>query len=132
MKKAPKPLATRKRPEPTDSHAVVEEFFDDSMPKVQPLLRKLDRLIRSELKDPQYAVKWQKAYYGNEKLGWVIELAGYHKSVNVVFLAGSKFAAAPPEGEGESRYIKIQHDDEIPEADLKKWIKTALKTPGWK
>src|SRR5690606_40228369 len=90
------------------------------------------RLIRSELKDPQYAVKWQKAYYGNEKLGWVIELAGYHKSVNVVFLAGSKFASAPPEGEGESRYIKIQHDDEIPEADLKKWIKTALKTPGWK
>lgn len=132
MKKAPKSHTTRKRPVPAESHAVVDEWFDDSMPKVQPLLKKLDKMIRAELKDPQYAVKWQKAYYGNEKLGWVIELAGYHKSVNVVFLAGSKFASAPPEGEGESRYIKIQHDDEIPEANLKKWIKTALKTPGWK
>ncbi len=132
MKKAPKSHTTRKRPDPAESHAVVEEWFDDSMPKVQPLLKKLDKMIRAELKDPQYAVKWQKAYYGNEKLGWVIELAGYHKSVNVVFLAGSKFASPPPSGEGDSRYIKIQHDDEIPEANLKKWIKTALKTPGWK
>lgn len=132
MKKAPKSHTTRKRPDPAASHSVVKELIENSMPKVQPLLRKLDKLIRAELEDPQYAVKWQKAYYGIESRGWIIELAAYHKSVNVVFLSGSKFAAPPPSGEGDSRYIKIEHDEEVPEADLVKWIKAAQKAPGWK
>lgn len=131
MKKAPKSHTTRKPPEPADGHAAIKEWTQEMMPRLQPLLRKVDKLIRDELSDPQYAIKWSKAYYGTAKRGWMIEVAAYDKSINVVFLSGSKFSSPPPSGEGDSRYIKLQQDEDPDDTDLVKWIKAAKQQPGW-
>lgn len=132
MKKTPKSHTTRKPPEPGSGHTVIKEWIADAMPRLQPLLKKIDKMIRDELSDPEYAIKWQKAYYGSTGEGWTIEVAAYDKSANVVFLQGSKFASKPPSGEGDSRYIKLQHDDDPKDTDLVRWIKEAGRHPGWK
>jgi hypothetical protein len=45
----------------------------------------VDELIRETLPSPQqYAVKWKKAYYGEPEHGWVIEMAAYDVSANLV------------------------------------------------
>jgi hypothetical protein len=42
-----------------------------------------------------YAVKWKRPYYGRPELGWIIEMAAYDVSVNVVFLGGADFESPP-------------------------------------
>ena len=55
----------------------------------------------------RYAVKWKRPYYGLPEVGWIIELAAYDVSVNVVFLGDAAFAAplplGTPAGPGTSR-----------------------------
>ena len=45
----------------------------------------LDDLIRATIPGLHYAVKWKRPHYGLPELGWIIELAAYDVSVNVVF-----------------------------------------------
>src|SRR5690606_41593468 len=77
-----------------------------------------------------YAVKWKKAYYGLPGLGWVIELAAYDVSANVVFFAGARFDPPPPLGEG-SRYVKLHSLEEAQAAEVAAWIEQAGRHPGW-
>lgn len=131
MGKAPKGTSTRKPPEPADSHDVIEAWIKQSMPRIQPLLEHMDALIRKSIPGLQYAVKWSKAYYGLPDRGWIIELAAYHVSANVVFFAGGKFDPPPPLGEG-SRYIKLASVEEADTPEMHKWLEQAAKLPGWK
>lgn len=135
MPMAPKGTSSsRKPPEPSDSHAEIDEWMQRNvMPDLQPLVQRLDELIRKGLSKPQFALKWKKAYYGLPEQGWVIEMVAYDVSVNVVFLFGAEFDSPPPLGEsGQSRYIKLKSLDDLDEAAFKKWIKQAAKGPGWK
>ena len=63
------------------------------MPELQPIVKRLDEMIRETLSGTQYAVKWKKAYYGLPELGWIIEMVAYDVSVNVVFLGGAAVRA---------------------------------------
>src|SRR3546814_10133714 len=58
------------------------------MPDLQPVVERIDKLIRDTHDDLQYAIKWKKAYYGLPEQGWIIELVAYDVSVNVVFHGG--------------------------------------------
>src|SRR5690606_11977707 len=107
MAKSPKANSTRKPPEPSDSHAEIEEWMRSLMPDLNPIVKHLDGLIRKTIPGLQYAVKWKKAYYGLPKQGWIIEMVAYDVSVNVVFFGGAKFDSPPPLGEG-SRYVKVK------------------------
>jgi len=60
------------------------------MPSLQPIVRGLDESIRSALPDLVYAVKYKRAFYGLPELGWIIQMAAYAVSVNVVFPAGAQ------------------------------------------
>jgi hypothetical protein len=125
--------ASRKPPVPVADHAVIEEWVRGLMPAVQPLADRLDRLICATLPHPQqYAVKWAKAYYGTGELGWVVELAAYHRSANVVFLRGADFGSPPPLGSGRSRYVKLYRVEEADDPQLRSWIEEAGRTPGWR
>ena len=131
MPKAPRHPSTRKPPEPSDSHAGIAEWLKTSiMPGMQPIASHLDAMIRKTLPGAQYAVKWQKAHYGLPDRGWVIEMATYHVSVNLVFFAGAKFDPQPPQGEG-SRYIKIRTLEEARAPEIREWIRQAAEHPGW-
>lgn len=124
--------SSRKPPEPTDSHAEIDDWIRRVMPDLNPIVKRLDELIRDTIPGLQYAVKWKKAYYGLPEQGWIIELVSYDVSVNIVFHGGAKFDDPPSLGSGDSRYVKIKSLDEVEDGQMKKWIEQAAKVPGWK
>ena len=132
--KARKPGATRKPPVPTDSHAEIEEWMAESvMPRLHPIIQRLDELIRETIPGLQYAVKWRRAYYGLPELGWLIEMVAYDVSANVVFFGGAEFDPPPPLGDTDrSRYVKLTTLEQAQEPEMHKWIEQAGRVPGWK
>ena len=131
MAKSPKANSSRKPPEPSDSHAVIADWMSRAMPDLQPIVKELDKTIRSTLPGLQYALKWKKAYYGLPDRGWIIEMVAYNVSVNVVFLGGAEFDTPPPLGSGRSRYIKLTTMAEAKQPEIVKWIEEAGRFPGW-
>ena len=132
MPKEIKGHASRKPPEPSASHSDVDEWLGRQMPHLQPILRALDESIRTAIPDLRYAVKWKRPYYGRPDLGWMIELAAYDVSVNVVFFGGADFGSPPPLGSADrTRYIKVTTLEEARRPELQKWIEEAGRTPGW-
>lgn len=129
MKKL-KPLSTKKPPVPDKGHKCIEAWTANAKPAMNPIVSELDKLIRPHLKSPRFAIKWGKAYYGSTQLGWCIELAVYHVSVNVVFLNGSKLDG-PPELGNETRYVKIRTLEEAQSTQVLEWIKQSCQMPGW-
>lgn len=134
MKKPPNSGSTRKPPEPSESHAEIEDWVRRRvMPDLQPVLQALDESIRKTIPKLQYAIKWKRAYYGLPKLGWIIELAPYDVSANVVFFGGADFDPPAPIGEGgRTRYVKVKTVEEADTSDMRRWIKQAGRVPGWK
>ena len=130
MAKTPKSKSTRKPPGPADSHAVIQEWMEGAMPRLQPIVKQVDGMIREAIPGLQYAVKWKKAYYGTQERGWIIEVVAYDVSVNVVFFAGAKLEPPPPLGEG-SRYVKLRSVEEADTPEMRKWLKQARDLPGW-
>ena len=54
---------------PTDSHAGIEDWMTQSvMPRLHPIVQRLDKLIRETIPGLSYAIKWKKAYYGLPEL----------------------------------------------------------------
>jgi hypothetical protein len=128
-----KPNTTRKPPEPSDNHAEIEDWMGRVMPDLNPIVKRVDEMVREAIAGLQYAIKWKKAYYGLPELGWVIEVVAYDVSVNVVFLGGADFDPAPPLGDTDrSRYIKVTSLEEAQEPRIRKWIEQAGRVPGWK
>ena len=102
------------------------------MPDLQPIVKRLDESIRETVPGLDYAVKWKRAYYGLPELGWIIEIAAYDVSVNVVFLGGADFESPPPLGTTDrTRYIKVTSLEEAQRPELPRWIEQAGRTPGW-
>lgn len=132
MEKARKPTSSRKPPEPSDSSAVVDDWLRRVMPDLQPIVARLDELIREALPGLQFAVKWKKAYYGLPERGWVIEMVAYDVSVNVVFFGGADFDSPPPLGNTDrSRYLKVKTLEELEQPELRTWIENAGRVDGW-
>src|SRR5437867_1244585 len=132
MPKEIKGHASRKPPEPSANHSDIDDWLRRQMPHLQPILQALDESIRATIPGLHYAVKWKRPYYGLPELGWIIELAAYDVSVNVVFLGGADFDSPPPLGTTDrTRYIKVTTLEEAQRPELHKWIEEASRTPGW-
>lgn len=133
MEEQRKPLSTKKPPIPSDDYQIIEAWMASRiMPGILPVINRIDSLIHELIPDLQYAVKWGKAYYGTQELGWLIEVAAYHVSANIVFLSGATFDHQPPLGTGESRYIKVRETGELNDQSVINYIQQAGRTPGWK
>jgi hypothetical protein len=132
MPKTIKGNAGRKPPEPSADHSGVEDWCRHLMPDLQPIVQRLDELIRATVPDLNYTVNRKRAYYGLPELGWIIEIAAYDVSVNVLFLGGADFQPSPPLGTTDrTRYIKVTSLEEAQRPELQKWIEQAGRTPGW-
>ena len=124
--------AGRKPPEPSANHSDIEEWCRHLMPDLQPIVNRLDEMIRETVSDLDYAVHRKRAYFGLPELGWIIEIAAYDVSVNVLFLGGADFESPPPLGTTDrTRYIKVTSLEEAQRPELQNWIKQAGRTPGW-
>jgi hypothetical protein len=133
MPKVIKGNAGRKPPAPSPHHDDIDAWFERQMPHLQSIVRELDKVIRATIPDLQYAVKWKRPYYGLAEFGWIIELAAYDVSVNVVFLGGAYFSSPPPLGTtDDARYVKLTTLQETQSPQLRSWIEEASHTPGWK
>jgi hypothetical protein len=133
MPKAIKGNAWRKPPEPSGSHSDIDHWAQRQMPQLQPIVKLLDESVRTTIPGLQYAVKWKRPYYGLPELGWVIEMAAYDVSVNVVFLGGADFDRPPPLGTTDrARYFKVTTLEDVQRPELHKWIEEASRTPGWR
>lgn len=92
----------------------------------------MDEAIRAAVPDLNFAVKYNRAFYGLSELGWMIEIAPYFVSVNVLFLGGADFDRPPPLGTtGRTRYVKITAVEETTPPELREWVEQAARTPGW-
>ena len=133
MPKAIKGNAGRKPPVPSPNHADIDDWCRRLMPDLQPIVKQLDDLIRATVPDLYYAIHRKRAYYGLPELGWIIEIAAYDVSVNVLFLGGADFESPPPLGTTDrTRYFKVTSLEEAQRPELQKWIGQAGRTPGWK
>ena len=133
MQKSRKPNSSRKAPEPSESHADIDDWIRRVMPDLHPIVKRLDGSIRETIPGLQYAVKWKKAYYGLPDVGWIIEMVAYDVSVNVVFFGGADFDSAPPLGTTDrSRYVKVKTLEEAAGPAMQSWIVQARGVPGWK
>lgn len=133
MPKYIKGISGKTPPELSADHTDIDKWFGDVMPAMQPIVRALDGAIRAGIPGVQFALKRNRAFYGLPKLGCLIELASYFKSVNILFYGGADFTSPPPLGEiDRTRYFKVTGLDEVDSADLRGWIKQAGRTPGWK
>jgi hypothetical protein len=132
MPKAIKGNARRKPPEASADHSDIDDWFRRQMPELQPIVQRLDESIRATIPGLHYAVKWKRPYYGLPELGWIVELAAYDISVNVVFLGGADFDSPPPLGRTDrTRYVKLTTLEEAQRPELHEWIEEAGRTPGW-
>ena len=133
MPKSRSTNSKRKPPEPSESHAEIEQWMARAMPELQPIVKSIDEAIRKAMPKAHFAIKWKKVYYGLPDKGWVIELVAYDVSVNVVFLGGADFDTPPPLGEGDkSRYVKVKSLEEAETKEMKEWIEQAATVEGWK
>jgi len=132
MPKAIKGNAGRKPPEPSANHSDIDHWCRPLVPDLQPIVMRLDELIRATVPGLDYAVKWKRAYYGLPELGWIIEIAAYEVSVNVVFLGGANFTSPPPLGTTDrTRYFKVTSLEEVQRPELQKWIEQSGRTLDW-
>jgi hypothetical protein len=132
MPKDIKGNAGRRPPEPSADHTAIDDWCRRLVPDLQPIAKRLDESIRAAIPGLHYAVKWKRPYYGLPELGWIIEIAAYDVSVNVVFFGGADFASPPPLGTTDrTRYVKVTSMEEAQGSDLQKWIEEAGGTPGW-
>jgi hypothetical protein len=133
VKDARRSITTRQPPEPSESHAEVEEWMRRRvMPDLQPIVQALDASIRDANPGLRYAIKWKRAYYGLPELGWIIEVVPYDVSVNVVFLGGADFDDPPPLGTTDrSRYIKVKTPEEALGPEMRGWVEQAQRVLGW-
>ncbi|BFP39604.1 hypothetical protein FGF1_04490 [Flavobacteriaceae bacterium GF1] len=134
MEKQRKPLSTKKPPVPSKDYKVIEDWMANRiMPGIKPMIKKIDSLLHDSIPNLNYAIKWGNAYYGTDELGWLIEIAAYDVSANIVFLNGAAFDPQPPLGTGEeTRYFKLRELEEIEEKNIVNFLKLAGQRSGWK
>lgn len=115
----------RTLPDPHNDHTVVLDCIAGAMPHLQPWLYAIDNTIRATHPQVQFGVKWNRPFYFIPGKGWIIELAPYNKSVNIVFLQGAELPDPPALGSGQSRYIKVYSLAEATTKQVGAWIAAA-------
>lgn len=124
--------AARKPPRFTTDHTVVDACIERQMPQLQPILRVVDEAIESTIPGCVYADRRRRPLYGLPAAGWIIEVAAYDVSVNILFHGGADFPSPPPMGEVDrTRYVKVTTVSEALAPEVLEWIAEAGRTPGW-
>jgi hypothetical protein len=116
-----------------DGAAPVQAYIAAMPGWKRDLGRRLDALIVRTVPGVRKAVRWNSAFYGIERRGWLLSFHCFTKYVKVGFFRGASLRPVPP-GESKNddmRYVDIHEDDPLDEARLVSWIEQASQLPGW-
>ena len=93
--------------------------------------RRLDALIVRVVPGVRKAVRWNSPFYGVEGRGWFVAFHVFTRYVKVTFFRGASLIPVPPGGTGkDARWIDV-HEEDLDEAQMKRWLKQAAALPGW-
>jgi len=98
------------------------------------LCERLDALVTKTVPGVRKAVKWNSPFYGVEGQGWFLSMHIFTRYVKVGFFKGVALKPLPPGGtkkSGEMRWIDLHDGERVDEAQLVRWIRQAVKIPGW-
>jgi hypothetical protein len=95
--------------------------------------RRLDRLVERTVPGVKKAVKWNSPFYGVEGQGWFLSFHCFTRYIKVTFFRGAALDPLPPVGSKDpnTRYLHIEEDKPVDEAQLADWIRQAAAIPGW-
>jgi hypothetical protein len=130
-KKSAKPTAAPKKfGRRADLGAPIDGFFAKQPPHLRPILETLRQMIEEAAPGASSAIKWGMPFYtiGDRMM---CALAGFKAHVNLI-LAGPPGTFADPdgllEGDGKTgRHLKLRSLDELPRAQVRGWLRTAVK-----
>jgi hypothetical protein len=97
--------------------------------------RRLDALIERTVPGVRKAVKWNSPFYGApDREGWFLSFHCFTRYVKVTFFRGASLHQVPPveSKHAQVRYVHIQEDGELDEAQLADWVRQASLLPGEK
>lgn len=95
--------------------------------------KRLDAIISRNVPNVCKAVKWNSPFYGIEGQGWFLSFHVFTRYVKVAFFRGASLSPLPP-GESksaETRYLHVDEDHRLDEAQFARWVKQAAALPGW-
>ena len=95
--------------------------------------RRLHKLIEKTVPGVRKAVKWNSPFYGVEGQGWFLSYHCFNKYIKVTFFRGAQLDPLPPVGSKDpnTRYVHIEEDEPVDEAQFADWIRQAAAIPGW-
>ncbi|WP_114952432.1 DUF1801 domain-containing protein [Sphingosinicella terrae] len=95
--------------------------------------RRLDTLVERTVPGVRKAVKWNSPFYGVEGQGWFLAVHAFNRYLKLTFFRGAQLDPLPPVGSKDpnTRYVHIEEDEAVDEAQLADWIEQAAKIPGW-
>ena len=114
----------------SDGRAAIEAWLDRVKPELQPLARRIDRLIMKAMPGAVCAVKWRAPFYGLPGQGWIAAINSFKAHVKLLFFAGRALKPMLPEGKNHNA-IDFRSEDELDEKKIKAWLQQAKKLPGW-
>lgn len=116
-----------------EGHPAIEEWMERVKPELQPLVRRLDRLILEAMPDAVCAVKWGVPFYGLAGQGWITAINSFKAHVKLLFFKGGDLKPVLPAGKKHNA-IDFHSDEELDENEkqVKAWLRQAKKLPGWK
>ena len=97
------------------------------------IAQRLDALIARTVPNVSKAVKWNSPFYGVEGQGWFLSFHTFTRYVKVAFFKGAALKPKPPGASSgkDMRYLDIHQGDTFEEAQIAKWVKQAVKLPGF-
>ena len=129
-----KASSTRKPPEPSESHAEIDDWMRRVMPDLNPIVTRLDELIRErcafgpavrrQVEEGVLRAARRRMDDGDGRLRRLRERR---------VLRGRRLRPATAARRCRwTRYIKLRTMDEVEQPELKSWIEQAGRVPGWK
>lgn len=113
---------------------VVQTFIAAMPGWKQDVGRWLDELITRTIPQVQKMVKWNTPFYGMDGQTWFLGFHCLTRYLKVAFPMGAHLQPPPPGTSKQKnvRYLDIHENEELDEAQVKKWIKQAAALPGEK
>jgi hypothetical protein len=107
----------------------IDTFFDKQPPALRSILVELRNVVEAAAPDATSSIKWGMPFY--ELGGHMFAALGAHKAHVNLILWGPPMAFKDPKGrltgDGKmGRHLKLTDIAELPRADVKRWVKTAV------